>query len=447
MGAAAKSFGQPLMPWQQQVADVALELVENDRGLLVPAYREIVVTVPRQNGKTTLMLAFEIQRSVGWDLPQQIAYTAQTGKDAREKLLNDQAPLLDPKLLPKLPIKLAIRRVLRGVGNEGVEFKNGSRIFCLASTVDAGHGKIIDLAVLDETFADEDSRREQAILPAMATRPTAQILNISTAGTERSPFLRRKVDTGRANVVSGATAGTAYFEWSADEDADIDDPATWWSCMPALGRTIDESYIRHCRTTMTENDFRRAYLNQWTLSDERVIPAAMWQLVCSPHVAPEGPMVFGVDVSEDRAWASIAVADDSGRIELLEHRPGVSWVVERAIELAKKWDADVVMDRLGPAAGFATALRDEEVTVIEYDTRTMAIATAAIFDKIADGGVTVKTNADLDSAVAASRRRQVGDVWLWGRRNAGEDVSPLIAITMAAHAASNLTGGVFFAIG
>ena len=82
------------MPWQRLVADIGLELLP---GTMIPAYREILITVPRQNGKTTLMLAFEVQRALGWLKPQGIAYTAQTGKDAREKLLNDQAPLLKNK--------------------------------------------------------------------------------------------------------------------------------------------------------------------------------------------------------------------------------------------------------------------------------------------------------------------------------------------------------------
>jgi phage terminase large subunit-like protein len=436
------------MPWQRQVADVALELVENDAGLLVPAYREVVVTIPRQNGKTTLTLAFEIQRAVGWDDPQRIAYTAQTGKDAREKLLNDQAPLLDPKLPPNLPVKLTVRRVLRGIGNEGVEFKNGSRIIVLASGEESGHGKVIDLGVIDESFADEDDRREQAMLPAMLTRPTAQILNISTAGTDRSPFLKRKVDAGRSAVTEGRTDGVAYFEWSCtDPDADIDDPATWWACMPALGRTIDEAVVRHARQVMSEGDFRRAMLNQWTVSDERVIPASVWQAACDPSAHPDGVLVFGIDVSEDRTSASIAVADDDGRLELVDYRDGVAWLTDRVIELAKRHDADVVVDGLGPAARFAELIRDAEVDVHTYDTRQVSQACAAFYDGVADGTVQVRPHADLDRAVAAAQRRHTGDTWVWARRNVGEDISPLVAATIAYDKAAGGTAEPLFAFG
>ena len=51
------------MPWQQHVADVALE-VDPATGLL--AYREVVVTIPRQSGKSSLALAIMVHRAIGF---------------------------------------------------------------------------------------------------------------------------------------------------------------------------------------------------------------------------------------------------------------------------------------------------------------------------------------------------------------------------------------------
>ena len=48
----ARLLGTPFMPWQRQVADVALELLPDGSF----AYREVIVTVPRQQGKTTMVL-------------------------------------------------------------------------------------------------------------------------------------------------------------------------------------------------------------------------------------------------------------------------------------------------------------------------------------------------------------------------------------------------------
>lgn len=421
----AKQLGQPLMPWQQLVADVASE-VDEDSGL--PAYREVVVTVPRQSGKTTLVLAYELHRALMWGRPQRIAYTAQTGFDARRKLIDDQAPILLAS-----PLAAAVEKVQKAQGNEAIVFRNGSRIDVLASSESAGHGRTLDLPILDEVFADADDRREQALLPAMSTRPDAQLFVVSTMGTESSVYLNRKVETGRAAVLDGLSSGIAYFEWSADIDAglDIDDPKTWWSCMPALGHTITEKTVRHARQTMSEGDFRRSMLNQKTVSDERVIPVSVWEAVCSDEVAPEGGLVFGLDVNPERSDAAVAVADSRGRGELVEYRPGVGWVVDRVVELCRKWGASVRLDAYSPAGSLADELVAKGVRVDRYSTREVSYACGSLFDRLMDRKVLVRRSPVLDSAAAGARRRSTGDSWVWSRNSGDVDVSPLVALTLA----------------
>src|ERR1035437_1162136 len=58
----AMKLGLPFMPWQRLVADVGLELLPNG----LPAYRTAIFTVPRQSGKTTLLLALVIHRAIFW---------------------------------------------------------------------------------------------------------------------------------------------------------------------------------------------------------------------------------------------------------------------------------------------------------------------------------------------------------------------------------------------
>jgi hypothetical protein len=87
---------------------------------------------------------------------------------------------------------------------------------------------------------------------------------------------------------------------------------------------------------MTEGSFRRMALNMWTVSEERVIPAAIWVAVSAAEAAPRGALAIGIDVNPERSAASIVIGDRDGNLELVEHRDGVGWVVERTIELAKK---------------------------------------------------------------------------------------------------------------
>jgi hypothetical protein len=411
------------MPWQQLVADIATEIDEQTGK---PAYREIVVTVPRQSGKTSLVLAIELHRALWWPTAQKIAYTAQTGWDARRKLIDDQAPLLMGSSL-----KAAVAKVIRGAGNEAIIFRNDSRIDVLASTESAGHGRTIDLAVLDEAFSDTDDRREQALLPAMATRADAQLLVVSTMGTEASTYLNRKIDTGRTAITDDIGSGIAYFEWSADPVADIDDAETWRSCMPALGHTITEAVVRHARQTMSEGDFRRSMLNQKTISDERVLSVAAWDAVVHDEVQPDGKMRFAIDVNPDRSAAAIAVADEQGRCELIDYRTGVTWLLDRTVEVCKRWDAAVVLDSYSPAGSLADELQSRGIQVIRYGTREVAHACGLFYDRVIDGNVQIRRNEVLDIAAAGARRRTAGDAWLWARKDGDCDISPLVALTLA----------------
>lgn len=429
IAAVAERLGQPLMDWQRLVADVGGE-IDVDTGL--PAYREVVVTVPRQSGKTTLVLAWEIQRAHGWDTPQRIAYSAQTGNDARKKLIEDQVPLLESRRKG-----LGIRRILRGMGNEAVEFVNGSRIVLLASTPEAGHGKTIDLGVKDELFADHDDRRDQALIPAMATRAAGQVLVASTMGTEDSAPLNRTIDRGRLAVELGQRNGIAYFEWSASPDDDPGDPETWRRCMPALGATITEGVVAGAASAMTDGEFRRAFLNLKTKADDRVLPIGAWNAVCGLSATPAAPLVFAIDINPERAAGAI-VAASPGVAELIEYRNTTGWIVARAVELSERHGRPrFVVDSGGPAASLVPELTRAGLDVAPVTAREMVQACGQFYDGVLEGTVAIRRHTRLDEAAAGAAKRSVGDAWAWTRKNTATDIAPLVAVTLALWAARN----------
>jgi hypothetical protein len=416
------------MPWQQQIADIALEVMPDG----TPAFRELNVLVPRQCGKTSLMLAMELHRALLWGTPQVIGYTAQTGWDARRKLIDDQVPLLELSQLAS-----TIKRVYRGAGMESIHFKNSSRIDVMPSTPTAGHGRVINLGIIDEAFSDEDDRREGALLPAMATKRDAQLFVISTAGTQSSLYLKRKVEQGRAMVEAGIDEGVAYFEYSAGEDDDIDDPATWWRTIPAMGLTIDEKVIAHARGTMTEGEFRRAYLCQWTVLDEAAIPAKYVARVMDAETAPSGRLSFGIDVAMDRSYSAISVADETGRVELIEHREGVGWVVDRALDLWRKHKGTLVVDGYSPANSLVDRLEGGGIPVTRYTIRDMTAACGLFYDAVLDDAIRIRPHASLEAAIESAKRKQMASGWLWSRTVETADLTPLFSATIAYHHATN----------
>jgi hypothetical protein len=429
-------FRHPLMPWQQMAAEVGGELVEDpETGLLIPAYRLVVFTVPRQSGKTTLVLGWECQRAIGWEHlgPQRIAYSAQTGADARKKLINDQKPILKPHLRA-----LNIRRIYEAIGAEGIVWNNGSRLTLLNNTESSGHGPSVDLGVKDELFADYDDRRDQALIPAMATRAAGQVLACSTMGTEESEPWNALVERGRLAVDSGVRNGIAYFEWSADPDADPDDPATWRSCMPALGHTITEAVVADARLNMKDGEFRRAFLNLKTKSDDRVLPAREWDAICSDTAAPSDVRTFSIDINPERSAGAI-VAASPGVAELVEHREGIGWIPGRAAKLdASQGHPTWVIDSTGPAASLVPALEAVGLRIHPASARELIDACGSFYDGVMEHTIAIRRDPKFDAAAAGAAKRSVGDSWAWTRKNASADISPLVAATLGLWGAANL---------
>ncbi|KKK52876.1 hypothetical protein LCGC14_3100490, partial [marine sediment metagenome] len=331
---AARELGFELMAWQKHVADIALEY-DPDSGL--PAYKTVTVTIPRQNGKTQLILAVMVARSLMWGSKQSVVYGAQNGKDARKKWKEDLLPQIEGSSLNHV-----VERPYLSDGNTNLLWENGSRISIVDNTPTAGHGLTLDLVMLDEAFAHKDDAPETAFVPTMATRPFAQLWNVSSAGDPSSSYLLRKVEQGRAAVVAGKTEDSAYFEWSVPEDEDPYDLSVLPAHFPAWNVTIDEKFIRWAQGELSEGSYRRTIGNQWTETSERLIPSEWWLAVCSKeHHVDSGTVVYAIDAKPDRSQSAVVKADAEGNIELVAVRPGISWVAE-AFKTKLKTQAQVV---------------------------------------------------------------------------------------------------------
>jgi phage terminase large subunit-like protein len=436
MAKLAKVIGQPFMPWQSRVANVAGEV---DRSTGRPFYREVRVTVPRQSGKTTMILVVEVDRCLYWGARQRSLYAAQDRNNSRAKWEEQNELLADTPLA-------ALFDVRRQAGAERTRWKaTGSTLGITASGESSGHGQTLDLAVIDEAFAQRDERLVGAFRPAMLTRANAQIWVISTMGTEESVFLHDRVDDGRARVEAGERRGVAYFEWSAGDDDDPDDPATWWRCMPALGRTVTEETIQSDHDAMDSGEFARAYLNRRTGGGRPVFDAGTWAAGVDPGSQMVGTPCFAVDVTPDRAWSAIAVAGRRGdrkvHVEVVEHSPGVDWVVGRLRQLAERWQPwPVVVDAGSPAYSLLVDLRALSVDSETVGAREYAAACGQFYDAVVGGEVRHLDQPVLNQAVRSARKRVLGDAWAWARRSGG-DTSALVAVTLARYGLVKAGGG------
>ncbi|MEB0286168.1 terminase large subunit [Cryobacterium sp. 10S3] len=432
------------MPWQSDAFDVAFEV--DSFGILW--YREIVIVVPRQSGKTTLVIPWGVHRCTTWPDRQLVVYTAQTRQDAKEKLVEDQFWLINRSPFRRLLKPSRSGRIEPNMshGEEHMRWQNGSKWAIDAPTEKAGHGKTLHLGIGDEIFSHADARVEAAMSPAMITVEDSQKLWISTAGKTkaRSPFLWGKVEAGRNRVTAGLNSRSLFIEFSAPEDADWLDPLVWWRTMPALGYTQTQEKVEAEAETLGEDEFRRAYLNQW--KDDRgqdwKIPAEHWNAAKDRDSKMSGTLVWVVDVSPERARASISVAaqrpDGKIHLETVETSEGTAWLIDgdptrdlRGLAaLVADHGGDVYFDFITVGA-LVPDMRDAGLHPHAIATEDVKVAAAALFDGVVNGRVRHLGQAELTDALASAATRKIGDGWAWSRGASMADITALVSATLA----------------
>jgi phage terminase large subunit-like protein len=423
----------PLMPWQRRVLDVALEYDEADGRFF---YREVRLTVPRQSGKTVLLLMLMVHRCLAMGGNRRVAMTMQDGQSAKKKMFNDFLPLL---LGSELREFFTTRR---SNGDEAFNWNNGSMWFPLSTSETAGHGLTLDLGVIDEAF-DNDGRSEQAMTPAMMTKRDAQLWVVSTMGTTEDEWFNAKVAGGRSAVERGRTEGVCYLEWSAEPGADPGSEDTWRACMPALGHTVDVATIRAIYESMPLAEFMRAFLNipvnRQASAPWRVVAEHQWSARESREwdIADDSPVFLGVDTKRDRSVTSLVIAglNEVGlpQVEFVDGRGGTAWVVDRVVGISRRFPTfrGAVIDSGSAAATFIEPLRAAGVEVVDINGGTHADYAQRFFDAVVDGGIVHRGQLTLTGAVADAVKRNFGDRWLWNRRAEGSDISALVSATLA----------------
>lgn len=355
VGVVAAALGTPFLPWQRYAADVAGELLEDGSY----AYPVVVVTVPRQSGKTTLMRAAGVDRCLSRP-GTGVFYTAQTGKDARARWTDLAQQITGGPLAP-----LAVMR--KAAGNERIVFANASEFRVFAPVATSLHGYTPPLVMLDEAFAHDEAAGDDlmgAIGPAQITLPNRQLWIVSTAGTAESVFLRRWVEAGRSGV-----AGVALLEWAAGDDVtDLYDPEVWPTFHPAMvevdgHQLVTSSALAAQADVLARSEFERAYGNRWTRTASHLIPSETWDQLADPTQQPARDWAGAAGaycLMPDGVAAAVVVAwrDQLGQLQARVARsgPGAWWVADTVGQLrdagVRSWaeagkPARVITDDLG----------------------------------------------------------------------------------------------------
>jgi hypothetical protein len=121
-------------------------------------------------------------------------------------------------------------------------------------------------------------------------------------------------------------------------------------------------------------------------------------------------------------------------VEAFDGRPGTDWALEACVALKKKWRLPVRVQSGSPAASLVPQLVELGVDVVEVSQTEHAQAVGQFLDAAANAKLrhTGDPKFRLTEAVKNAALRSSGDVDVWARRTSKVDISPLVAVTLAA---------------
>lgn len=437
-------LGAPFMPWQNQVVDVGMELDPEEPGAFY--YDTVIITVPRQAGKTLLHRAVAVDRLLAYR-DHLIRMTAQTGKAASRRW-QQIVSAVDVDSHPDIWHRAASR------GSEALTYKrSGSVIEPFPPTETDGHGDTLHLVMLDEAWAFSEAEGialDAAINPTMLTVLGSQKWIVSTKGTAKSAYLNRLIAEGR-KAVHDHTSRTAFFEWSADEELVKVDPygAETLAFHPAIGHT--QTHAKMLRLGGKEHlaTWKRSYLNLDDLSgSSAIINLAVWDDLASPDpltVPDPASVVISYDIASDLSAASIYAAwttsSGEGTATLLSTAPGHTWIKDELLQLDAQGFTNRVADEAGPVVNLTADLETLGYPTSTTSTKEAAIATQWLIAAAKSGDICHDGAPATRQALEGATARYVAGMPLWDIRRSAGPIDSLRALTLAVHRAATTSPG------
>lgn len=421
--------GVQLYQWQDIVLDGAMGVRADGKW----SAGTVGLSVSRQAGKSALI---EARALTGVLLlgERQVVISAHEQKTNNVIFKRMREYLTGSPYLKGL-LKPGTEGIHKSKGEEGFTFRDGAEIRFLARSNGSGRGFSPDCLLLDEAqmmSADE----YEAVLGSVSAKINPQVW---LCGTPPPPnvagdsFARL-----RASALSGDDRRAAWFEYSPPDDCDIDDRDNWALANPAWGLALQTETIERERAQFSEDGFCRERLGMWVFAGTpAVIDPDMWNAIAVDDFGElVGAVAIGVDISPDRASASIAVAgeraDGRYQVELVNQRAGTGWVLPKLLDMIANHDVKtVVVEGAGAAVTLALELERDRLPVHTTTATEWAGACGLFYDSVASGALAHLGDPALATAVAAGRKRQLEGRWAWARKNNDSDITPVCAATLA----------------
>lgn len=403
------AFGRGLLGWQKDTLRCITE-INPATGRL--RWRQFLVMVPRQQGKTHLVAALVLLWLL-WRSSAQIISVASNAEQARILFKRTLDLIRSNKSLGK--------RFRKATESRGIVSNNGSVYDVRAAKGSVLQGIPISLGVVDEVHIVL-SELWNALVNGTGGRDDCMVVGISTAGDDNSELLHHLIEQGQAGRI-----GILWWRAPSDQVPAGDDelgrflleasPSLAEGLAP-LGNAIEDA------RTLPDADIVRYKFNWHTAAINVFVPVSTWMLGRrdEPQPKPSSGIVFAVDRAPDWSYGSITA---SWRLP-----DGVVWT--ELVQSIVKPDPATLVESVALLVSRTPGVR--AVVVDGYSLK-------AVGAELKLRGLDVVSASLADNAAAASRFYALtarGRVWHPG--------DPLLSMQLPAVRRKNVTGSESFRV-
>lgn len=431
--ALASALGLELLEWQRWLVRWILA-VDADGNL---ACRQVVLIVPRQNGKGAVLEAIELYWLIvaGIKTAVHTAHEADTAAGHQERL---------DTLIDEPSIDLPALRSYKSNGKERIRNIDDKLLLQFRTRTKATkRGASPQRVVLDEA-QELQAVHLAALVPAMAAQSMnadtmPQLIFTGSAPLARSHYLHALI----SRILTQRPARTLFAMWAASPDDDPADVEVWYRTNPSLGVLISEDFVRETEyLSLDPEDFAAERLGVpqggEDGSDGPIAPGRWTELTDGESMATDESLRLGLDAPIGRASACFSVS--GRRKDGLRHGAIRYWVspkdLGRLTEIARQLSeghggATIYLPPGSPAQAWQPDLETAGVPVEVVKAADFIRAQTVIEQAVTDGTFRHRGQPEMVKAVEGLAARVSGDLSPWSRRSSGSNVSPLFALAAA----------------
>lgn len=419
-------YGIKLLPWQKAVLYRWLALDEQGKW----ANPDAGLSVPRQNGKTELLIARIIGGVVF--LGEAIIFTAQSVNTVDEIKRRVMRFFYDADQEIREMLTDEFDQEPRSL--DYIELRNHGRCVFRTRTRTNGLGASNDVLLNDEAQEYTDAQQE-ALLPTLAAgksqnRQTIAVGTPPTAGSSGTVWTRT-----RKAVLDGKTVNYCWQEWSVETITDPHDQDAWYNANPSLGYFLMVTAVRTESTTMATDSFNKMRLGWYAgLENQRAISDDQWTpLVLKEVHLPDNPsLVYAVKFSPDRSSVSLAVGvnmpDGTVHVEIIERRQmsaGIGWLSRWLLERWRKSNKIIIDGAAGTQLLVEELVRsDRKISkrILTPNVKEAGAAYAGFYNAIEQATLTHYDQPALNVSIKTVKRRDIGRDGMYGYATMNPDI-------------------------